>query len=130
MSRSKRGFTLIEALVSAVLLAFGVTAVMLALGGQMRTEANVRRREVLLGLVRAKMDELAATTSTNTSTDGDFGDQGFAGVTWGSSYEDTGIENVQALTVTVTDSADAQTELRESTLIYTPPVTTTTGAAQ
>lgn len=128
--RGRHGFTLIEALVSAVLLAVGVTAVMLALGGQMRTEATVRRREILGNLARAKMDELSATTSTSAATDGDFNDQGFSNVTWQSSYEDTGIENVQALTVTISDPSDSQAEIRETTLIFTQPTTTTTGAAQ
>ncbi|CAN5578900.1 N/A [soil metagenome] len=128
MRQGRRGFTLIEALVAAVLLAVGVSAVMVALGRQVRTEANVRRREVLSGLAQAKLDELSATSTTQTDSDGDFSDEGYPDVTWKSTTEDTGVADLQALTLSLTDKGASAAAIKATTLIYTQPTSTTTEA--
>lgn len=136
VSRAARGFTLMEALVSAALLATGIVAVLGAFGAMSRSEARARELETMQRLAYQKYDELLATSQDITSPqEGDFQDQNINGYTWRSEEEPSGVEDLDAVTITVEKSNDKSTEAPVAYaygLIYVPPVTQTpaTGGTQ
>jgi len=132
--KSQRGFTLIEALVAAALLATGVVAVLSAFGALSRTEASAREVETMQRLAYQKYDELLATSTDITSPqDGDFSDRNIDGFTWKMEEEPSGVDNLDAVTVTVQKSNDNSSNPLSASaygLIYVPPADSTTGATQ
>jgi len=132
--RNRAGFTLIEALVATALLASGVVAVLGAFGALNRTETRARELETMQRLAYQKYDELLATSTDITSPqDGDFSDQNIDGYTWKSEEEPSGVENLDAVTVTVEKANDKSSSAPSAVaygLVYVPPTTTATGATQ
>ncbi|HEY0866514.1 MAG TPA: prepilin-type N-terminal cleavage/methylation domain-containing protein [Fimbriimonas sp.] len=127
MSRgSSRGFTLVEALVAVALLAIGVVSTMSALGSMVRTEVGVRERERMLTLATAKLNELLATgDAQNALASGDFQDYEEDRYSWSADVQPTGIENLNALTVTVERLNDRDRSTTVEALMFTAPETGT-----
>jgi len=132
--KNRAGFTLLEALVAAALLATGVVAVLSAFGALNRTEASAREVETMQRLAFQKYDELLATSTDLTAPqDGDFSDRNIDGYTWKSEEEPSGVDNLDAVTVTVQKSNDNSSNPLTGIaygLVYVTPTTTATGAAQ
>ncbi len=134
-SLKRRGFSLIEALASVTILGLGIAAVVGGLGAVARTETRTRQIEAMTRLAQHKFDELVATsTSLGSSTiqNGDFSDQNNSDYSWSAQVEDTGITNLEALTVTVTPSSDTSSKAPTGIvtgLIYVAPAATTTTTA-
>jgi len=132
--RNRAGFTLIEALVAAALLATGVAATLGAFGALNHTEASAREVETMQRLAFQKYDELLATSTDLTAPqDGDFSDQNLSGYTWKSEEEPSGVENLDAVTVTVQKANDNSSNPLSAVaygLVYVPPTTTDSGATQ
>ncbi len=129
---SRRGFTIVEALASTVLLGVGIAACMSAMGALARGETRVRDSERFTSLARSKYDELLLEDPNAGAGEetGDFADQGEPDVEWTWSSEASGIEsldNVQ-LTVRRRDGGEAGPRALLSGLRFRPPVATTTGA--
>lgn len=123
MSRRVRGFSLIEALISAVLCGIAVAALVGALGGMQRTEARLIEAERLENAARDKYDEIIATADY-TTLDGNFEDRGLP-YSWTATVETTGVENLESLRVTVTHTVGERTAERSvEGLVYRPPQNT------
>lgn len=124
MDRQRRGFTLIEVLVTIVLVTLAVVGV---LGGiRSLTVADVRAREadLLQRLASQKLNEMGSVTDPMTAeTSGDFTDEGYGDVTWEMTVEPSGTTDLEIVKVTAT-RGDKSQEL--TALIYVRP---TTGAA-
>lgn len=135
MSRgSSRGFTLIEVLVAATLLAVGIAGVLSGLSGVARTQARAQESEHIQLLALRKLDELMATEQVQTnSLSGDFTDWGEpATYQWTATVSTTGVQSLNTLTLTVSkqgaDNTAPSTTL--DTVYYQPATTTATGATQ
>jgi len=131
-SRTRRGFSLIEALASVTILGLGIAATVGGLGAVARTESRTKQIESMTRLAQHKFDELVATStslgSASTQT-GDFTDQNNNDYVWSAQVEDSGVTNLEALTVTVTpaNNSDSKGPTGVVTgLIYIAPATTTT----
>lgn len=134
---NRKGFSLIEALASVTLLGVGIAALLGGLGSVSKTESRLKQIETMTRLAQHKYDELVATSTTMTSgssQSGDFKDQNDNDHLWSCDIEDTGVTNLEAVTVTVTLANDNSTTApvgKVSTLLYVPnTATTTTGGAQ
>ncbi len=132
--RRSRGFTLIEALVSAAILSIGIVSALLSLGALARREVANRQQEVLQRLAQRKYDELLVTsTDITTPQSGDFTDWNLPDYKWSTQVDTTGVDNLDAITVTVESNVSNSNTLKAlaTGVVYVPPQTsTTTGATQ
>ncbi|MER3496083.1 MAG: hypothetical protein C4320_04330 [Armatimonadota bacterium] len=126
-----KGFTLVEALASIVLLGVGIVASQQTIGAIGRNEARSRLKERLESLAQSKLDELL-TESGQTPGDqnGDFADRGERDISWTFSVSASGIQNLDTIRLVVTPRREGDDSPRAilSTLRFNAP-TTTTGAA-
>jgi prepilin-type N-terminal cleavage/methylation domain-containing protein len=74
--RNDRGFTLVELLVAAVILATGLAATAGAFSAATRAQAAARRTETAARLAQAKLAEMEATQPSPGREEGDFGELG------------------------------------------------------
>jgi|APCry1669189665_1035243.scaffolds.fasta_scaffold71583_2 Tfp pilus assembly protein PilV len=124
------GFSLIEAIASAGILAIGIVAVVSGIGAVSRAESRIRQVDKMTSLAQHKYEELIATSTTLTAQTGDFKDQYEQDYQWSAAVDQTGVTNLVALTVTVTSIVDTSSKAPQAKvtgLMYQPP-TTTTGA--
>ncbi len=137
-SRQKRrlgGFSLIEAIASIIILGLGIATVVGGLGSVAKAESRMKKIEAMTMLAQHKFDELVATSTTLSSAStqsGDFTDENNNDYQWSAVVEDTTITNLEALTVTVTptnDSSSTAPQGKICSLIYVPPVSTTSTTA-
>ncbi len=120
------GFTLIEALVSVVLVAVGVVGAMNALGQMTKADTQLRDRERVQRLAIQKYDELVGTGAlTNASQSGDFKDRNIETYTWKADVIPSGTTNLDQIRVTVSDPDDPKGPSAEfDGLRYNPPLST------
>jgi type II secretion system protein I len=125
VDRSRRGFTLVEALASVALLAVGIVAAVGTLGRMAHSEALLQEKERMARLADEKLQELIGTGDFQTVTSGDFQERGESRYLWSAALEPTGVENLEVVTVTVARQ-DERGELESvaSQLIFIPPVAT------
>jgi prepilin-type N-terminal cleavage/methylation domain-containing protein len=127
LRRERRGFTLVEAMVSTVLLAVGITAVLGAFSSMTSNYRKARDTEQMQRLALDKYEELVATGSLQTQTlNGDFSDRGNDRYLWDASVETTGVENLSSLTITVQPRDNQETEPKVSIdgVVFIEPATT------
>lgn len=127
MNKGNKGFTLVEAMVSVMLLAVGITSSLAAFAHLTAGWRQVQDSEAMAQLAYDKYDELVATGAlTSDSLDGDFTDRGIDAYQWEASVENTGVDNLSALTVTVEarDAQSAPQSERISGLVFIPPAPT------
>lgn len=74
--RSRRGFTLLEVMVAVAILGVGITAILAAQWGAVRTVSEARNLSEANGLARCKMAELEAQLQTEGFTENDFAESG------------------------------------------------------
>jgi prepilin-type N-terminal cleavage/methylation domain-containing protein len=135
ITRIHRGFSLIEALASVIILGVGIASVLSGLGAVSRVEVRMKQVEAMTRLAQHKFDELVATSTTMTSgatQNGDFNDENNSQYLWSCDIQDTGVTNLEAVTVTVTLANDTSTTApvgKVSTLLYVPPPPSTTTSA-
>ncbi len=124
-SGSKRkGFTLVEALVSVTLLAVGVAALMGALGSFSFSEAKALESEQGQRLALRKLDELKATGEIQQAPlSGTFQEDGDQNHEWKAELEPSGVENLNTVRVTVTKSGSQTILGTAEGLEFRPPVT-------
>ena len=129
-SRTRRGFTLVEALASITILVIGIVSVMQGLSVMTRARARMNETEVMTRLAHEKLEEILATSTSITSNDsGDFtdrNDQKFAwSVTASQSSQSTSLYNIA---LTVTKNSDQNKKIVVNSLVYVPATNTTGGA--
>jgi Tfp pilus assembly protein PilV len=127
----KRGFTLIEAIVSVGLVAVGIVSIMGAFGKLSHQQTQANTSELMQRLAFEKYDELVATGAIETQAlNGDFSDQGDDAHLWDATVDTTGTENLSSLTVSVQSrDGDANDKVSISGMVYVQPQTTTTTPA-
>lgn len=122
-TRGRRGFSLIEALVSVALAGGGLAALVTAIGGAERAEARLLRAEKLQRLAHQKLEEAVSIQEFNEQS-GDFSDSGEPDVRWELTFDTTSVESLNHVTVTATfGDGDTQAQTVE-TLLYIPPTNT------
>lgn len=114
----RRGFTMVEAIISIALAGFGVAAVVGAMGSINLAEANALERERMYQLAIDKFDELVATRDYNLETSGDFEDRSEPNFEWSCEVTQTGVEGLDELSLTVSRSTDREAEVTISGLLY------------
>ncbi len=126
MSNADKGFTLIEVLVAIVLVAVGVTGTLGALSAMAQSKVRLQQSQLMQKLANDKLAEVIATgDASNGSASGTFDSAGAEKMTWSTEDESTGVENLDAITVTVKQD---DREVSASTLYYRAPATTGTGS--
>ncbi len=121
--RTRRGFTLVEAVVSTALLGVGIAASIAALGEMTRVESLVREREQMQRLALEKHAELVATGDYALGQlEGEFTGTGRDRYLWTATYEPTGVENLYRIVVTVgrAEGEDGPSETADG-LLFVPP---------
>ena len=122
----KKGFTLVEVVVSVALLAIGIVVALGSLSAMTKTEVKLRKTEEMNRLAVQKIEEvLAVGNATTAETSGTFDDYGYTGYEWSLEVAPSGTENLDTVRVTVTEaSANSSSGVSVSSLLYTPPSTT------
>jgi prepilin-type N-terminal cleavage/methylation domain-containing protein len=122
----KKGFTLVEVVVSVALLAIGIVVSLGSLSAMTKTEFKLRKTEEMNRLAVQKIEEvLAVGNATTAETSGTFDDYGYTGYEWSLEVAPSGTENLDTIRVTVTEaSANSSAGVSVSSLLYTPPSTT------
>ena len=123
--RSRRAFTLVEAMVAVILCGVGVVAAMQALASLQKTNINAVHSERLLRLAANKIEEIGVTSPvTETPTDGDFTDDGAPDASYNIDVQPGTVEATFVVTITATDAVSQQSL---STVVFDSSSTSTTG---
>ena len=119
-----RGFTLVEVLVTTVLVALAIVGVLTALRAVGVAETRVQTADLLQRLAAEKLNDLRLLPDPGQAAGGgDFSDRGYPDVTWKLAVEETDSDALVRVTVTAS-RAGASQDL--TTLMYLRP---STGAA-
>ncbi len=116
----KRGFSLVEVIVAAALLAVGISACLGVLGVMANTEDRADKSEKFQTLAHRKLKEIISTGEYQQAPlDGDFSAEGIDGVTWSATDDPSGVESLDIVTVTVKAPIGADTfDFVATELIY------------
>ena len=107
--RPRCGFTLIEVLVTIVLVSVAIVGVLGGLRSIGAASARARTADLLQRLAVEKMNDLKLLSDPDTDRkDGDFSDRGYTDVTWSITVEASGATNVDQVTVTATQGRASQ----------------------
>ena len=122
----KKGFTIVEVVVSVALLAIGIVVSLGSLSAMTKTEVKLRKTEEMNRLAVQNIEEgLAVGNSPAADTSGTLDDYGYTGYEWSLEVAPSGTENLETIRVTVTEaSANSSAGVSVSSLLYTPPSTT------
>ena len=115
----KRGFTLIEVLVTVVLVSVAVVGVLGGIRSIQAAGARARGADLMQRLVAEKVGDIRLLSDPSTGgVAGDFSDRGHGEITWTARVETTGAANVDKVTVTATSGRDSQAL---TTLVFARP---------
>lgn len=119
-----RGFTLVEVLVTIVLVSVAIVAVLGGIRSVKAADFKAQSADLLQRLASEKMNDLTNLQDPNTGgTEGDFTDRGYPDITWALQEDMTSVTNLDQVAVTVTRGSDSETL---TTLMFIRPLTTTT----
>lgn len=105
----KRGFTLIEVLVTVVLVSLAVVGVLGGIRSIQAAGARTRSADLLQRLVAEKAGDLKLQADPGAGASaGDFADRGHPDITWTLSAEATGTASLDKVTVTATQGSQEQ----------------------
>jgi prepilin-type N-terminal cleavage/methylation domain-containing protein len=121
----KRGFTLVEVLVTVVLVSVAVVGVLGGIRSIQAAGARARGADLMQRLVAEKVGDIRLLSDPSMGGNaGDFSDRGHADISWTASVEATGAANVDKVRVTATRGGDSQSL---TTLVFVRPLSGTTG---
>lgn len=122
--KGQSGFTIIEVLVTTVLVSVAVVASLGGIRALSAADSAGKQALLLQRLAAEKIDDLRILPDpSQAGSTGDFMDRGYTDITWTADVEPTSVSNVDNVTVTVTQGKASQ---EISTLIYIPTSTSTT----
>lgn len=110
---------MIEALVSAAMVAIGIASAVGATGSLARGQVRLQGKERMQRLAIAKYDELRATGPSNSAGSGDFGEWNESRYEWTADIQTTATTGLDSLRVTVTSQVGEQAAVQG--LFFTPP---------
>lgn len=120
----KRGFTLIEVLVTVVLVSVAVVGVLGGLRVIAAADAQARDADLIQRLTAEKLGDMRLLSDPAAGgSAGDFSDRGHSEITWTAAVTATGAADVDKVTVTATGGGRSQTV---STLMFVRPAAGTT----
>ncbi|MCC6445835.1 MAG: prepilin-type N-terminal cleavage/methylation domain-containing protein [Armatimonadetes bacterium] len=116
----RRGFTLIEVLVSVLLVSVALVGVMGGIRAISLADIKAQKADLLQKLAFQRMNELVVEAQTNAAEDsGDFTEQGYPDIAWTADIQpDSEVANVSYVTVTASQGEVSQSL---SGLIYARP---------
>jgi len=121
----RSGFTLIEVMVTSIIVAVAVAGVFDGIRSMAKTEVKANTADLLQRLAVEKVNDLEILSDPSVGGDnGDFSDRGYPDIMWTADVETASITNVDELTVTVSQGTDSQTI---TTMVYVPQESSTTG---
>lgn len=124
MRRRNAGFTLIEVMVTTVIVAIAIVGVLGAIGSEAKERAQANDAVLLQRLANEKLNDLRVLQDPSSTTgNGDYSDRAYPDITWTAEVETTNTNNLDQVTVTATKGKESQSV---TTLIYVVPATTTT----
>ena len=108
--RAGRGFTLVEMLVTILLVGLALTGVFGGIRSLTAAEIKARDADLIQRLCAQKFSELGSVTDPRTAeTSGDFAEEGYEDVEWTLEVEPSGSLSVDQVTVTATRNDESQT---------------------
>ena len=108
-SHHPRGFTLIEVLVTIVLVSVAIVGVLGGIRSIGAANARARTADLLQRLASEKMNDIKLRSDPSSgSNGGDFSDRGYRDITWAVTVEASGPTNVDQVTVTATRGRASQ----------------------
>jgi prepilin-type N-terminal cleavage/methylation domain-containing protein len=117
----RRGFTLIEMLVTIVLITVGIVGVFGAIRAMAAADSKARTVDLLQSLAEFEMNQVGPVTDpTQIATSGDFTQQGYPLVTYTVTVETEDATNLDKITVTTSEGKEQATLV---SLLYVPPTT-------
>jgi Tfp pilus assembly protein PilV len=120
----QRAFTLVEVLVTTMLVAVAVVSVLSGIRAIEFTDLRARNADLLQRLAAEKMNDLRILPDPGDGANsGTFSDRGYGDITWTDSVTDTGTTGVEQVTVTTTRDAASQSL---TTLMFVPSAGDTT----
>ena len=123
----RRGFTLVEVLVTTVLVAVAVVGVLGGIRSIGIADAHARNADLLQRLAAEKTDDLRLLPDPSQGASaGDFSDRGHKDATWNLAVEATDTDDVDKVTVTASRGTDSQAL---TTLMFVRPTTGTVNGA-
>lgn len=122
----KRGFTMVEVLVTVVLVSVALVGVFGGLRSLQAADARAQTADLLQRLASEKVADLKLLSDPSTGPGaGDFADRGYPDVTWSASVEATGTTDVDKVTITATRGRASQSL---ATLFFVRPSSGSPGA--
>jgi prepilin-type N-terminal cleavage/methylation domain-containing protein len=121
---ASRGFTLMEVLVTLVLVSLALVGALGGIRAIKDADAKAQTADLLQRLAAEKINDLKLLQDPSTDgTDGDFSDRGYPDITWNLQETAAAVTNMVQITLTVTRGKDTQAL---TTLLYVVPQTGTT----
>jgi prepilin-type N-terminal cleavage/methylation domain-containing protein len=124
VAKRRQGFTLVEVMVTSVLVGVALAGAIGALGSLSKADTAARNAELLQRLAVQKLAALRTEGDLRTAeTSGDFSTEGYPEADWSLELQTTEDENVQEASITAVRGESQQVM---SELVFFPPETTTT----
>jgi type II secretion system protein I len=124
MRRARNGFTLVEVLVTTVIVAIAVVGVMGAISSTTAVQASAKDALFLQSLANEKLNDLRILQDPSTAgSTGDFSDRGYPDIIWTADVVPSNTANLDQVTITVTKGKESQVI---TTLMYVLPAAGTT----
>jgi prepilin-type N-terminal cleavage/methylation domain-containing protein len=125
--KSKYAFTLVEVMVTAVLITVALVGLYQGISAMDNARAYAVKSDLLQRLAIEKLSDVSLLQDPSSNGgSGDFSDRGYPNITWSLTEASTNVTNLDDVSVTVTEGKQAQSV---STQMYVAPVGTSTGAA-
>lgn len=121
MRRGSKGFTLIEAVVTSMLVAIGVAGTLSGIASMSKAQSRIQEQDRMQRLARSKYDEIIGIGIDNSDTKGNFADAGHENWRWTMETGTTTVQDLTSLKVTVsaTDPQDS-TQVAVEGLVFEP----------